>query len=237
MKIREEEFYHSRITDWPEGERPREKLMQLGPERLSEAELLAILLRTGSRTQTAVDLAKTIVTRYGNLQQLSGMDYREFFRLKGIGPVKAVTLIAAFEIARRIASTETPMRWKVTGPDSIYQRYGPRLTHLKKEIFLILILNSANILIRDVQISEGILNASLVHAREVFKPAILESAASIILLHNHPSGETHPSREDKSITQTLVQAGKLLNIPVLDHLIIGVAGYFSFREANLIEGD
>ncbi|NIV04026.1 DNA repair protein RadC [Candidatus Saccharibacteria bacterium] len=234
MKIEEASFYHARITDWPEGERPREKLMQLGPARLSDSELLAILLRTGTKTQTAVDLAKTIVTRYGNLQDLSEMEYQEFFRLKGIGPVKAVTLIAAFEVARRIASLPLKQKLKVTDPKVVYNRYEPLMSHLKKELFTILILNSANVLLRDVQISEGTLNSSLVHPREVFRSAILESAASIVLLHNHPSGEVEPSREDKNITQRLVEAGKMLDMPVLDHIIIGHKNYFSFRQAGLI---
>ena len=116
----------------------------------------------------------------------------------------------------------------------VFLRYEPLLSHLKKEQFTILILNSANVLLRDIRISEGTLNASLVHPREVFKEAILESAASIILVHNHPSGEAEPSQEDKHITRRLVEAGKLLDIPVLDHIIIGYRKYFSFREAGLI---
>lgn len=235
MKIEEAAFYHAKITEWPEGERPREKLMALGPERLSESELLAILLRTGTRKQTAVDLAKTIVTRYGNLQDLSSLPFQEFFKLKGIGPVKAVTLIAAFEIARRISSLPLKQKIKFSDPDIIFRRYEPLLSHLKKEVFMVLILNSANILLREVRVSEGILNSSLVHPREVFKPAILESGASIILLHNHPSGEVHPSQEDKMITRRLLEAGKLMDIPVLDHIIIGQRKYFSFREAGLID--
>ncbi len=235
MKISEPGFYHIKIPDWPEGDRPREKLMQLGPAHLSESELLAILIRTGTQTQTAVDLSKTIVARYGNLQTLSGMDYQEFFRLKGMGPVKAVTLSAAFEIGRRIASSPVQQKLKVTDPEVIFQRYEPLLGHLQKEVFLILILNSANLLIRDVKISEGILNSSLVHPREVFKSAILETAASIVLMHNHPSGEAQPSREDKKITRRLVEAGQLLNIPVLDHIIIARGKYFSFKEAGFIE--
>lgn len=235
MKIEEPGLYRTKIKDWPEGERPREKLMELGPERLSESELLAILLRTGSQTQTAVDLARSIIARYGNLLELSLVNYREIFQFKGIGPVKAVTLSAAFEIARRIASLPIKQKLKVTDPEVVFQRYEPLLSHLKKEVFMILILSSANNLIRDMQISEGILNSSLVHPREVFKSAILESAASIILLHNHPSGEAEPSQEDKNITRRLMEAGKLLDIPVLDHIIIGHRKYFSFREAGLIE--
>ncbi|MCB0312121.1 MAG: DNA repair protein RadC [Calditrichae bacterium] len=235
MKIQEPSFYRVKIKDWPEGERPREKLVQLGPERLSESELLAILLRTGSRTQTALDLAKTILARFGSLQDLSAIQYQDFHRLKGVGKVKAVTLAATLEIARRFTSLPIKPKVKITDPEIVFQRYGPLLGHLRKEIFIILVLNSANHLIRDIRISEGILNASLVHPREVFRSAILESAASIILLHNHPSGEVHPSPEDKSITKRLIESGRLLDVPVLDHIIIGSSSYFSFREAGLVE--
>ncbi len=236
MKIEEPEFYHVTIPDWPAADRPREKLMQLGPERLSDSELLAILLRTGTLKKTAVDLAKALISRCGNLHELSEMPYQEFYRLKGIGEAKALTLIAAFEIARRIGSRPIKKKLKITDPDVVFQRYEALLSHLKKEVFLILILNNANLLVRDVQISEGTLNSSLVHPREVFKAAILESAAHVILLHNHPSGEVQPSLEDKKITQRLVEAGQLLNIPVLDHIIIGRGKYFSFREGGLIHG-
>ncbi|RMG66634.1 MAG: JAB domain-containing protein [Calditrichaeota bacterium] len=234
MKVDEPAFYHTRITDWPEGERPREKLMNLGPSALTDAELLAILIRTGSRRQTALDLAKLLLSRFGALPELSVMDHQEFFRLKGIGPAKAITLIAAFEIARRIASASRPQRIKITGPEDVFRRFEPLLAHLKKEVFMILVLNSANVLMREIKISEGILNSSLVHPREVFKQAILESAASIILMHNHPSGEVQPSQEDKAITRRLVESGRLLDIPVLDHLIIGQGRFFSFRDAGLI---
>lgn len=233
-KIEEPSFYHSRIKDWPEGERPREKLMQLGPEKLTDSELIAILLRTGRKQQTALDLAKTIIKHHGNFQELSTMNYQELFRIKGIGPAKAVTLSAAFEIARRTASLPLQQKLKIGEPEIIFKKYEPLLGHLKKEVFMILILNSANVLLKDYKISEGILNSSLVHPREVFQPAILESGASIILMHNHPSGEVMPSQEDKEITYRLIEAGKMMDIPVLDHIIIGHKKYFSFKEEGLI---
>lgn len=235
MKIEEPTFYPTRIKDWPEDERPREKLMALGPEYLSNSELLAILFRTGSHKFSAVDLAKTILNQYGELHDLAETDFRKFFKLKGIGPAKAITLAASFEIGRRIASIPTKRKIKITSPDVIYQKFGPRMGGLKKENFFVLMLNSANILIRDQKISEGTLNASLVHPREVFQSAITESAASIILVHNHPSGETEPSSEDKNITHRLIEAGKLLDIPVLDHIIIGTESYFSFKEEGLLD--
>ena len=235
MKIEEPAFYKTRITDWPKDERPREKLLSLGPEHLTPSELLAILLRTGSRTQTAVDLAKTLINQFGDLHQLSQLDFRKFSQLKGIGVTKAVTLATSFEMARRIAALPTTQKIKVTSPETVFQRYGPALGHLKKEIFMVLLLNSANILLRDLRISEGTLNASLVHPREVFQHAIVEPAASILLVHNHPSGEIQPSREDKNITRRLIESGKLLDIPVLDHIIISSEGYFSFKEEGLLD--
>jgi DNA repair protein RadC len=230
MKIEEPHFYRSRIKDWPEDERPREKLLALGPQYLSNSELLAILFRTGSRRHTAVDLAKTLLQQYGELHTLANMDFRKFSQLKGVGSAKALTLAACFEIARRIASLPQVSKLKITSPEIVFQKYGPHLAALKKEVFLVLLLNSANILLRDQRISEGTLNASLVHPREVFQPAISELAAAIILIHNHPSGEKQPSAEDRNITQRLASVGKLLDIPVLDHIIIGREGYFSFKE-------
>lgn len=234
MKIEEPTFYRTRITDWPENERPREKLMALGSEYLSNSELLAILFRTGSRNTTAVDLAKNVLNTYGDLHSLAHLNFRSFSKLKGIGPAKAITLSATFEIARRIAALPEKQKLKITSPETIFQKYGPLRSVLKKEIFSVLLLNSANILLREYKVSEGTLNASLVHPREVFNPAITEHAASVILMHNHPSGETIPSSEDRSITYRLVDAGKLLDIPVLDHVIVGENSYFSFKEEGLI---
>lgn len=230
MKIEEPTFYRSRIKDWPEDERPREKLLALGPEYLSNSELLAILFRTGSQRQTAVDLAKTLLQQYGDLHTLAEMDFRKFAQVKGLGSAKTLTLAACFEIARRLAALPQVSKLKITSPEVVFQKYGSHLGALKKEVFMVLLLNSANVLIREQRISEGTLNASLVHPREVFQPAISELAAAIILIHNHPSGEKQPSNEDRHITQRLVSVGKLLDIPVLDHIIIGREGYFSFKE-------
>jgi DNA repair protein RadC len=236
MKIEEPTFYKTSIKEWPEEERPREKLQALGPAFLSNSELLAILFRTGSKQYTAIDLAKTILNNYGDLHTLAQLDYRLFCQLKGIGSTKALTLAACFEIARRIAALPGKQKLKITSPEVVFQRYGPQFSVLKKEVFMVLLLNSANMLTREHRVSEGTLNASLVHPREVFNPAITELAASIILLHNHPSGETEPSLEDKNITHRLVEAGKLLDIPVLDHIIIGGEKYYSFKEEGLLEG-
>jgi DNA repair protein RadC len=223
------------VNEWPAQDQPKQKLIQHGPEQLTESELLSILLKTGNKTYTLVDLAKRILKQHSHLQELAQKSFQELLNIPGITKSKAVTLLANFELARRILSVPMEQKMKITDPEVVFQRYGPMLSYLKKEIFKILILNSANLLVRDVTVSEGILNSSLVHPREVFHQAILNAAASIILLHNHPSGETEPSQEDKNITSRLVQSGKIMDIPVLDHIIIGDGKYFSFREGGLIE--
>ncbi len=154
--------------------------------------------------------------------------------VKGIGKQRARRLYAVFELYRRLSSKPLTPGLKITDPERVFRYFEPLLSHLKKEMFLILALNSGNKLIRQVKKSEGSLNASLVHPREVFRPVILQCAASIILVHNHPSGEVHPSGEDKTITKRLVEAGRLMDIPVLDHIIIGHNQYFSFREQGMI---
>jgi len=223
------------VKDWPAQDQPKQKLINHGPDNLTESELLSILLKTGNKAYNPVDLAKRILTQHFHLPELSRKTYLELLSIPGITKSKAVTLLVTFELARRILSVPVAHKIKVTDPEVVFRRYNPLLSHLNKEIFKILILNSANCLVRDVTVSEGILNSSLVHPREVFHQAILNAAASIILVHNHPSGETEPSQEDKNITSRLVQSGKIMDIPVLDHIIIGDGKYFSFREGGLIE--
>ena len=204
------------------------RVFEHGVERLSDEELLSLIL--GNRQS-----ARALLSNYPDIYDLSVREAQEFYPVKGIGRQKARRLNTVFELSRRLASRPLLPKLKITDPQIVYHYFEPQLSYLNKEIFLILALNSANKLIRQIKISEGILNSSLVHPREVFRPAILESAASIILLHNHPSGEVDPSAEDKSITRRLVEAGRLMDIPVLDHIIIGHQQYFSFREAGLIE--
>ena len=208
---------------------PNLRVFEHGVELLTDEELLSLIL---GNQQTA----QTLLKHYSDIHDLAVREEQEFYPVKGIGKQKARRLYAVFELSRRLASKPLSPKLKVTDPEIVFQYFEPILSHLKKELFLILVLNSANKLIRQVKISEGILNSSLVHPREVFRPAILESAASIILVHNHPSGEVSPSAEDKNITRRLVDAGKLMNIPVLDHVIIGHKQFFSFREYGLIGG-
>jgi len=224
----------ARIKDWPKGERPREKLIRKGSDSLSDAELLAILLRNGTRDGTAVDVAKSILSANGSLERLASRSFAELRRHRGMGEVKAVSILAAFELGRRSAVRSTGGRTLVRSPEDVARIFQPLFRDLKQEVFKVLLLDSANHLLRDVKVSEGILNSSLVHPREVFRQAIIEPAASVILLHNHPSGNPEPSSEDLQITRQLVEAGKIMGIPVHDHVIISPSSFTSFAERGLI---
>jgi DNA repair protein RadC len=232
-KIKEPVVYHSKILDWPEHERPREKLLQHGAASLSDAELLAILLRTGTRQVTAVDLAKLLLKEYRSLSHLASRVINELTLIHGLGKTKAVTLAAAFELGRRTLSRHED-KLQIRSPEDVVQRFAPKLKDLQFEVFLALLLDSANHLLCDVEVSKGILNSSLSHPREVFRRAITEPAASIILLHNHPSGNPEPSSEDLQITKQLVEAGKIIGIPVHDHIIVAGNSYTSFAERGLL---
>jgi DNA repair protein RadC len=233
-KVREVSYYHTPIKQWPEAERPREKLIKHGQAALSDAELLAILIGSGTTNVTAVDLAKRLLIEHKNLRELAGKSVSDLKRYKGIGSARAVRLVAAFELVRRVQSQEGGKDVIVRSPEDVAARYIPKLRDLKKEHFLVLLLNSANGVMKEVKISEGSLNASIVHPREVFKAAIDEVAASIILIHNHPSGNPKPSAEDVALTKQIVEAGKVVGIPVHDHIIIAGGGYTSFAEENLL---
>jgi DNA repair protein RadC len=223
-----------KITRWPEKERPRERLLQHGPQPLSEAELLGILLGKGTRKKTAVDLARELLDQYGSLQKLFSRSPSELMTVKGIGSAKAATLSAAFELVRRTQSQKDVSRGSFKRSSDVASHYLPLMRDLRKEVFKILLLNRANRLIRDVTISEGTLEASLVHPRDVFREAILEPASGIILIHNHPSGNPSPSEEDLRITKQLVEAGRLLGIKVYDHIILAGDSYRSLADDGLI---
>ncbi len=232
--VSEPSVYHTRIKEWPKEERPREKLISRGSESLSDAELLAILLRTGWGSVTAVDLAKKLLKDFGSLRELGSRPHQELTKYYGLGEVKAVSLLASFELGRRAASAPAVDRLRISSPEDVVRKFQPMLRDLKHEVFKVLLLDSANQLLRDVKISEGILNSSLVHPREVFRHAILEPAASVILLHNHPSGNPEPSAEDLQITKQIVEASKIIGIPVHDHIIITPDAFTSFAERGLI---
>jgi DNA repair protein RadC len=230
--------YQRAIKEWPEDERPRERLTKLGAESLSEAQLLAIVLATGdaSSGQSALDLARQLMHTFGTLRALDAASVSELCQTKGIGPAKATTIKASLELGKRLFSEPLQRRVKVTGPQDVVDYFQPRLQHLRKEIFKVILLDTKHHIQKDVTISEGSLSASLVHPREAFLPAIKESAAAVIFVHNHPSGDPTPSPEDKDLTQRLAEVGRLVGIGVLDHVIIGLGkpGYMSFRDAGLL---
>ena len=218
------------IGRWPAEDRPRERLYHKGAESLADAELLAIQLGAGLAGCSAMDMARDLLSRYGSLSGLAGRGIAELAAVRGVGLVKAVRLAAAFEITRRLRSRNGPGRVVLGSPEQVFARYGPLMEDLQKEVFRVALLDAQNGLLRDVVISEGTLSASLVHPREVFKPAILESAASIILLHNHPSGDPTPSREDLRLTRQLVDCSKLLDLRIHDHVIIGRQRFISLAQ-------
>jgi DNA repair protein RadC len=223
------------IKDLPEGERPRERLLALGERQLTDAELLAILLGGGTQDQTAVDLARSVMTRFGAFSDLAACSPAELSQVRGIGPAKATTIKAALEIARRCHCETGPKRPEPFGhPERVADYCRPKLSGEKRECFLVLMLDIKNRLIRDVTVSQGSLTQSIVHPREVFQPAIRDSAASVIFVHNHPSGDTTPSREDIDITRRLKQTGDIIGIRVLDHVIVGEQGYTSLANERLL---
>jgi DNA repair protein RadC len=230
--------YHVPIRAWTVSDRPREKLMRHGPAVLSDAELLALIFGTGTRTKSgpvsAVQLGQALLRAYGSFGALARREVRELMRICGVGPAKAVQLTAAFEIGRRIESEGTGPRVQVCSPEDVAAVYAPGMRDLKQEVFKVVFLNTANVIIGDYTASEGGLAASIVEPRAVFRQAILENAAAVICLHNHPSGNPEPSREDIRITRQLVDAGRLMGIPLHDHLIIAGRGYTSFAERKMI---
>ena len=223
-----------KITRWPKKERPRERLLQHGPQHLTEAELLGILIGKGTRKKTAIDLARELLERYETLQKLFSRSPSELTVVKGIGSAKAAILSAAFELVRRIQSKGEGGKPSFKRSSDVASHYLPLMRDLRKEVFKVLLLNRANRLIKEVPVSEGTLDASIVHPRDVFHEALLEPAAGIILIHNHPSGNPSPSEEDLRITKQLVDAGRLLGIKVYDHIILAGESYRSLADEGLI---
>jgi DNA repair protein RadC len=215
-------------------ERPREKLLRKGTHALSDAELLAILIRTGTGKETALDLARNILTQQRNLRGIAARSAVELMRMKGIGEAKAVELLAAFEIGRRVQGMSDDERVVVRSPDDVARFMIPKLRDFTREVFIVLLLDSKNGVKHEITLSTGTLNASIVHPREVFKAAIDHLAAAVIVVHNHPSGNREPSKEDIEITKQLVEAGKIVDIPLHDHIIVGGDGYTSFAERGLL---
>ncbi len=225
--------YKLRIHDMQKEERPRERLIKNGASALSDSELLAIILRTGSRQENVINLCQRIIREY-NLKQLSQANLTQLIKIHGIKESKAAQIIACFELARRLESFNEEEKPKINSPEDVYRRIYPMMREQKKEMFIELCLDTKNQIIKEGTISIGSLNANIVHPREVFKMALTESAAHIIVAHNHPSGDPTPSREDIEITKKLVETGNIMGITVLDHVIIGDGRHFSMKEAGHI---
>ena len=224
------------IKDWPEEDRPREKLLAQGSRALSEAELLAIILRNGNAStgESAMDHARVLLTRFGGLNGIDQATVRELSAVKGIGPAKVAQIKTSLELGRRTGT----QKWETGAPlrssEEVYHHFRDQLGAEKRELFYVVLLNNKNRKIRDVKISEGSLTASLVHPREVYNPVIRDSAAAVVFVHNHPSGDPAPSPEDIDITRRLKEVGEVMGIRVLDHVVIGHNRFFSFSDKGML---
>lgn len=219
------------IRSWAEGDRPREKLLAKGRSVLSDAELIAILFGSGSRNETAVDLAKRVLaSKENNLDELGRMSVKDLMRFKGIGEAKAISLIAALELGRRRKTAGPLKRPRISGSQDAFSEIYSVMADLPHEEFWVVLLNRANEVISKKNMSKGGVSGTVVDAKIIFKMATEHLASAIILVHNHPSGNLRPSQADINLTNKLKEAGDILEIPVLDHLIIGRGKYYSFKD-------
>jgi DNA repair protein RadC len=224
-----------RIKEWPLPERPRERLNAVGPAALSTRELLAILVGSGTEGNSALEVAGDLLQYgHGSLRRLAAAPLAGMRAVRGVGPAVAARVAAALELGRRMAREGPAERGKLRGPHDVYERCAPALRDLLHEEFRVLLLNTQHSVTRELLVTRGILDASVVHPREVFRSAIAESASAMTLVHNHPSGDPSPSADDREITRQLVEAGQIVGIPVLDHVVIGDGRYISFVETGLM---
>jgi DNA repair protein RadC len=224
-----------RLAEQAAADRPRERLWSVGPAALTGQELLAILLGTGRAGRDALGVAAELLGRAsGSLRRHAGRPGAELARAPGVGRAKAARVLAALELGRRAAAEVEPPPLRIRGPADVHRVCAPRLRDLAVEEFHVLALGSQSQVLGDLLITRGILNSSLVHPREVFRAAIAEAAAGIIVVHNHPSGDPTPSADDREVTRQLVEAGRLLDVPVYDHVVVGGERYVSFAEAGLL---
>lgn len=223
------------IKSWAEADRPREKLLAKGKSTLSEAELIAILIGSGNTEESAVELSRRILNSVGNnLAELGKLDVNDLCKFKGIGEAKAISIIAALELGRRRAEHTVPERESITSSRQAFDMLHPQLADLPHEEFWLLLLNRSNKLIKKHQVSKGGVSGTVVDAKMIFKPALESLASSVILCHNHPSGNRNPSNEDIVLTRKIREAGKSLDISVYDHIIIANDGYYSFADEGLL---
>lgn len=217
-----------KIKEMNEDSRPRERLVKFGIENLSDAELLALILEKGTKQENVIEMSGRLITKYG-LDKLSECSLKELQEIKGIGQAKAMQILALFEFNKRHNSSKNPIKHIKSAKD-VFNLFNKKLENDKQEKFFVLMLNIKNYIIENEQISIGTVDSSITHQREVFKPAVRNSASSIILVHNHPSGDSNPSKEDLEVTEKIIKAGEILGIRVIDHIIIGKGNYWSWRE-------
>ncbi len=226
----------SSIKHWPEDERPRERLVKFGGNALSDAQLLAILIGSGDRgaRKNAVDICRDLLKDFDNLNNLDRASIHELCQVKGIGLAKATQIKAALEVGKRMASTGSGNSKKMTTSRAFVDYFAPFLKNLRKEVVKVALLNNKLHIIKDIVVSEGSVDTSIVHPREVMIPAIKESATKIVLIHNHPSGDPSPSQADIEITHRVSKAGEIICIKLLDHIIIGGTEFYSFADEGMI---
>jgi len=224
-----------KILSWAEEDRPREKLLLKGKSALSDAELIAILIGSGTKSLSAVDVGKIILTKANNnLNELARFSVSDLKKIKGIGEAKAISIVSALELGRRRKEAEFVDKIKITCSNDIYELMKPELLDIPKEEFWTILLNRANRLIKKEQVSSGGISGTVADPKVIFKSALDHYASSIILIHNHPSGNLKPSQADINLTNKMKEAGKLLEIPVLDHIIFGDENYLSFADEGLL---
>ena len=223
-----------KIKDWPENERPRERLIKYGAENLSDAQLLAIIIRTGGAGKSVLALAMELLEKFGGLRDIDTASIVDLSFTKGMGKAKIAQLKAAFELGKRLMSEPMGNNPVFSSSHLVYSYFAPRFKNAKKETFFCALLDAKNRLMREVKVSEGTLTNSLIHPREAFKEAIRESAASVIFVHNHPSGDPGPSRDDIAVTERLKATGDIVGITVLDHVIVGDGTYVSLKEKGMV---
>lgn len=222
------------IRDVPENERPRERVLKQGASALSNQELIAIVLRSGTKQESVLQLSQRLLHHFHGLRMLNEATVKELTSIKGIGAAKAVEILAAIELGKRVTRMQTPERQAIHSPEAGAGLVMDEMRLLSQEHFICLYLNTKNEVIHRQTVFIGSLNASIVHPREVFKAAFRHSAASIICFHNHPSGDPSPSREDIAITQRLVECGQMIGIEVLDHIVIGDEKFISLKEKGYV---
>ncbi len=231
----ENRIIYTPIKQWAQEDRPREKLMLHGKGTLSQAELLAILISTGTKSKSAIDLAREILKKCGDdINHLAKMSVKELVKIDGIGEAKAISIVAAIELGGRRQIAEVKQKKSIGHSKDIYDLFKPKLADLMHEEFWILLLNQGLKIIGERQVSEGGLTSTAVDARKIFRLAIDEGAASIALAHNHPSGSLKPSNEDILLTNRIKEAGKLLDVKVIDHVIVAETGFYSFADEGML---